>query len=79
MLSVVVQSGIQVLMWAGDADWICNWIGNFNAANMLDWAGNGSFAPKAAAPYTVGGKKYGEFKNVDNLSWLRVFDAGHEV
>jgi hypothetical protein len=29
--------------------------------------------------YTVNGTAGGTFKNVGNLSWLRVFGAGHEV
>ena len=78
-LATVVQSGIQVLVWAGDADWICNWIGNFDVANSVNWSGKNIFASKAVAPYTVGGTLYGEFKSVGNLSWLRVYDAGHEV
>ncbi|OIW31437.1 carboxypeptidase-like protein S1 [Coniochaeta ligniaria NRRL 30616] len=78
-LSTVVQSGIQVLVWAGDADWICNWMGNFAAANSLTWSGKTTFASKAVAPYTVNGTSYGEFKSVSNLSWLRVYGAGHEV
>ncbi|PNP78538.1 hypothetical protein FNYG_08168 [Fusarium nygamai] len=75
-LSQVIDSKIQVLIWAGDADWICNWMGNYRALN--------SIAPKSfvSAPlklFTVGGKEYGEFKTCGNLSWLRVYGAGHEV
>jgi hypothetical protein len=29
--------------------------------------------------YTVNGAAGGTFKTVGNLSWLRVFGAGHEV
>lgn len=78
-LSKVVQSGIQVLLWAGDADWICNWVGGLAVANAVTYSGTSQFASKPVAPYTVNGKSYGEFKNVGNLSWLKVFDAGHEV
>jgi hypothetical protein len=31
------------------------------------------------ASYTVSGTAAGTFKTVGNLSWLRVFGAGHEV
>jgi hypothetical protein len=54
-------------------------MGNFNAANNINYSGKSTFASKAVAPYTVSGTSYGEFKNVGNLSWLRVFAAGHEV
>jgi carboxypeptidase D len=34
---------------------------------------------KAVENYTVDGVVKGTYKNVDNLSWLRVFNSGHEV
>lgn len=78
-LSSVVQSGIHVLVWAGDADWICNWLGNYRVANAVDFSGHAEFSAKDLAPYTVNGTEKGMFKNVDNFSFLKVYGAGHEV
>lgn len=78
-LSAVVQSGITVLMWAGDADYICNWIGGFRSANAVQWSGADEFGNASMVPYTVDGVEKGMFKTVDNLSFLRVYNAGHEV
>jgi len=78
-LSTVVQSGITTLIWAGDADWICNWFGGFAVANAITYSGTAAFNAKAVASYTVSGAASGTFKTVGNLSWLRVFGAGHEV
>lgn len=78
-LSDVVQSGINVLVWAGDADWICNWLGNYEVANVVDFPGHTEFSGKDLAPYTVDGAEKGLFKTVDNFSFLRVYGAGHEV
>ncbi|KAK4183926.1 Alpha/Beta hydrolase protein [Podospora australis] len=78
-LSELVRSGVQVLLWAGDTDWTCNWMGNLDVANMVDYPGQKSFTEQPVTPYTVKGTVYGEFKTVDNLSWLRVYQAGHEV
>jgi carboxypeptidase C (cathepsin A) len=78
-LSTVVQSGIQVLIWAGDADWICNWFSGINNAEAITYASSAAFKAKPVVPYTVSGVSKGTFKNVGNLSWLRVFGAGHEV
>jgi hypothetical protein len=54
-------------------------MGNLAAANHIDFSGHSDFATKEVTPYTVNGISYGEFKTVDNLNWLRVFNAGHEV
>lgn len=78
-LNSVVQSGIQVLVWAGDADFICNWQGNYDVANQVDYDSSSAFASKGLAPYTVNGKQAGTFKSAGNFSFLRVFGAGHEV
>lgn len=78
-LSTVVQSGIRVLIWAGDADFICNWMGGHAVANAISYNGSTAFNAATEVPYTVDGVSGGTFKTVDNLSWLKVFEAGHEV
>ncbi|KAI0126724.1 putative carboxypeptidase S1 [Xylariales sp. AK1849] len=78
-ISEVVQTGVQFLSWAGDADYICNWVGNYGVANAIDYDGHEEFAAADLAPYTVNGTEMGQFKTVDNLSFLRVYEAGHEV
>lgn len=75
----MVKSGINVLVWAGDADWICNWLGNYGVANAVDYPGHSQFSAKRLAPYTVNGTQKGQFKTVDNFSFLKVHAAGHEV
>lgn len=66
-------------VWAGDADWICNWLGNLAAANAVTFSGSSSFASKSLTPYTVNGAQGGTFKTQGNLGFVRVFAAGHEV
>jgi carboxypeptidase C (cathepsin A) len=78
-LSAVVQSGINVIVWAGDTDWICNWLASYEVANAVKYSGQAKFKAKALAPYTVNGVEKGVFKNVDNFSFLKVYGAGHEV
>jgi carboxypeptidase C (cathepsin A) len=74
-----VKSGIQVLVWAGDADWICNYIGVQRVAEAVEFDGSSQFSNATLKPYTVNGTKKGEYKSVDNFSYLRVYGAGHEV
>ncbi|KAI9847248.1 MAG: hypothetical protein M1838_000962 [Thelocarpon superellum] len=78
-LSSVVQSGVRTVVWAGDVDWICNWYGNQAVANAVDYPGHSTFESTDLAPYSVNGKQGGTFKTVDNFSFLRVFQAGHEI
>lgn len=78
-LNSVVQSGLTTLVWAGDADWICNWMGNYDVAQVVEFDGQEEFRSASLESYTVDGKEGGSFKTVDNFSFLRVFEAGHEV
>ncbi|RSL56919.1 hypothetical protein CEP53_006650 [Fusarium sp. AF-6] len=78
-LADVVKRGINTLIWAGDTDWICNWEGNLWAADALEWPGQAKFTATALRNYTVNGKVHGRYKVVDNLAFLKVFEAGHSV
>ncbi|KAL9601738.1 MAG: hypothetical protein Q9219_002349 [cf. Caloplaca sp. 3 TL-2023] len=78
-LSDVVRKGVQTVVWAGDADWICNWFGNQVAAEAVQYDGQSSFKSAALAPYNVAGKQAGTYKTVGKLSFARIFGAGHEV
>jgi hypothetical protein len=47
--------------------------------NAVNFSNAATFRNMAVSNYTVGGIAGETFKTVDNLSWLRVFAAGHEV
>lgn len=75
-----MQSGsVTTLIWAGDADFICNWYGNLATADAVDYDGSAAFKSADLKPYTVNGKEMGTFKTEGKLSFLRVYGAGHEV
>ncbi|PWY90212.1 putative carboxypeptidase S1 [Aspergillus heteromorphus CBS 117.55] len=78
-LSDVVQTGINVLLWAGDADWICNWFGVQAVANAVNFSQQDAFRRAPLQSYTVDGVGRGEYKSAGNFTFLRVFEAGHEV
>lgn len=50
-----------------------------NAISFSSSSDTEEFRNKAVTNYTVHGTVKGTYKNVDNLSWLRVFASGHEV
>merc|ERR1719450_1082389 len=84
-VTYLLKEGVQVLVYSGDKDFICNWRGGekwtheanwshtaeFQKAPYVDWTGTNS-----TSNATV---KWGEYKSVDKLTFLRVYDAGHMV
>ncbi|KAJ2831553.1 hypothetical protein FBU31_002249, partial [Coemansia sp. 'formosensis'] len=70
-------AGIKVLIYAGDADFICNWYGNKAWILDLEWSGKTEFNQEKDAPWTVDGDAAGEVRTHENLTFLRAFGAGH--
>jgi cathepsin A (carboxypeptidase C) len=75
----ILDKGVRVLVYSGDKDWVCNWRGGEAWTRALPWAKQDEFNGKNYEKWNVQGKAAGEYKNVDNLTFLRVYDAGHMV
>ena len=75
-----LNAGIRVLIYAGDQDYICNWLGNQAWTLALDWPHKADFNAAPVTNFTAGGtSNVGELRTSNGLSFLRVFDAGHMV
>ena len=83
---------IPVLVYAGDADFICNWLGNHAWTEALEWPGKKAFnkAPlddlklsEAAIPNAQDsvkiGDKIGNAKAAGNFSFITLHAGGHMV
>nr|POF23920.1 carboxypeptidase y like a [Quercus suber] len=73
---------IPVLIYAGDADFICNWLGNLAWTTELEWSGHKDYK---AAPYEdltlLADKetKVGSIKSSGNFTFVRLHAGGHMV
>mmetsp|Transcript_784 Transcript_784/g.1650 ORF Transcript_784/g.1650 Transcript_784/m.1650 type:complete len:561 (-) Transcript_784:585-2267(-) len=79
LLPEMMADGIDVLIYAGDVDYICNWLGNKAWALKLDWPGKADFNAAEDAAYMVGGKQVGRLRKAGKFSFLQVYEAGHMV
>lgn len=79
----LLDSGLPVLLYSGDKDFRCNWLGNKAWSDKLEWKGAKEYseAPIKRWHANVDGKDIaaGEVKQSGELTFLRVFDAGHMV
>ncbi|EGO26845.1 hypothetical protein SERLADRAFT_360894 [Serpula lacrymans var. lacrymans S7.9] len=78
-LSALANSGLKILVWAGDADIICNWLGCHAVALAMDWYGNETLHKTPFTNMTLDGSPVAAIQNVDNFTFARVYGAGHEV
>ncbi|GJM88393.1 hypothetical protein PR202_ga04451 [Eleusine coracana subsp. coracana] len=78
-IPALVEEGIKVLIYAGEYDLICNWLGNFRWVNAMVWSGQQNFSEAPMLPFKINGKERGLLKSYGPLSFLKVYDSGHMV
>lgn len=79
MIPDQLNAGIKVLIYAGDQDFICNWLGNQAWTQALPWPHQGEFNSTAPVAWNVEGKEAGTIQSSNGFTFLRVYDAGHMV
>ncbi|EMC92175.1 hypothetical protein BAUCODRAFT_38207 [Baudoinia panamericana UAMH 10762] len=72
---------IPVLIYAGDADFICNWLGNLAWTVELQWPGQSAYkkAPIEDLKLLDDGTKIGAVKSSGNFTFVRIHAGGHMV
>ncbi|KAJ7114342.1 serine carboxypeptidase [Mycena epipterygia] len=78
-LEVVINSGVRVMIYDGDADYICNFMGVEAMIGKLNTNFSAKFNQQEFAPYLVNGQLAGQFKTAGTFSYVRVYGSGHEV
>ncbi|KAI8089781.1 prepro-carboxypeptidase Z [Halteromyces radiatus] len=75
----VLNQGIRVLLYAGDADYICSWYGNYAWSSVLKFDGSDDYQTQKMEPWLVDGIEAGQIQSGGNLTFIRIYEAGHEV
>ncbi|KAL7701174.1 serine carboxypeptidase (CBP1) [Lotmaria passim] len=75
----MLAAGIRVLIYAGDMDFICNWIGSKAWVTALEWPGKAAFNAAPDVEFSVNGRAAGQERTYGNFSFVRIYDAGHMV
>ena len=83
----LLDANIPALIYVGDVDYICNYMGNRAWTQKLDWNSGDKF--RAATDHPWGGADGGDgaeasaaaglARSVDGFTFLQVYDAGHMV
>ncbi|CCO26044.1 hypothetical protein BN14_00060 [Rhizoctonia solani AG-1 IB] len=78
-LEKVINAGVRTLILAGDADYICNYVGFELMVDALQTKFTSEYKQQKWSNWTVAGNSAGQYKNAGTFSYLRVYQAGHEV
>ncbi|KAH0922455.1 LOW QUALITY PROTEIN: hypothetical protein HID58_022473 [Brassica napus] len=76
-IPALLEDGIKMLIYAGEYDLICNWLGNSKWVHEMEWSGRKEFVAAATVPFNVDNREAGLMKNHGSLTFLKVHDAGH--
>lgn len=73
----LVDQGIYMLQFNGDADYVCNWIGNEAVVDLIDAPGisTAGYTNISTSDLEV----HGQVKQAANFAFARVYESGHEV
>ncbi|KAF9583969.1 hypothetical protein BGW38_007971 [Lunasporangiospora selenospora] len=79
MVPPLLDDGVRILLYSGDADFICNWMGNKAWALDLEWSGKEKLNEKEDRKWKANGHHAGDVRRSGPLTFLRAFGAGHMV
>ncbi|KAL2011812.1 hypothetical protein VTN00DRAFT_4530 [Thermoascus crustaceus] len=84
LLPGLLESGINVLLFSGDKDLICNHIGTEELISNMKWNGGAGFeiSPGVWAPrrdWTFEGEPAGIYQQARNLTYVLFYNASHMV
>lgn len=72
----LLNDGVPALIYAGDVDFVCNYLGNRAWTLNLDWKHKAEFQAAEEKDWNSGG---GLARTSNGLTFLQVYDAGHMV
>jgi carboxypeptidase C (cathepsin A) len=73
----LIEQGINIVLYHGDADYICNWLGGERVAYEIDAPGFAQAGYENIS--TSDAAVHSQVKQAGSFSFVRVYEAGHEV
>ncbi|KAF4725691.1 hypothetical protein FOZ63_027640, partial [Perkinsus olseni] len=80
----LLNGGLRILVFAGDRDYLCNWMGSLAWTKRLDWMGSDTFRKSKLIEYRLpNGEIVGKWKGSTlsgtggQLIFMKLYGAGH--
>jgi len=79
VIPALLENNYQVLVYSGMLDFICNWVGGEDWTTAMPWSGQNDFSNTNYTVWSVNGNSAGEVRSYENLTFLKIYNAGHMV
>ncbi|KAG8679918.1 Cell death protease [Ceratobasidium sp. 394] len=79
LLPGLLERGIKVMLFNGDQDFICNYLGTERLISKLSWSGGVGMGNATSLGWTVNGTQAGWWQESRNLTYVKVAGASHMV
>ncbi|KAH9896522.1 alpha/beta-hydrolase [Cubamyces lactineus] len=76
-LAALLERGIRALVYVGDKDLSCNWIGNERMTLELEWSKQEEYRGQPLRAWTVNGDVAGRTRSGGGLTFATIAGAGH--
>ncbi|XP_038717256.1 serine carboxypeptidase-like [Tripterygium wilfordii] len=78
-IPALLENGIKALIYAGDKDLTCNWLGNLRWLHEMKWLGQREFIKAPVVDFKVDNITAGLMTSHGSLTFIKVKNAGHMV
>lgn len=78
-IPTILATGLQVIVYSGKLDLICNYFGGAMLLANMNWPYQNQFNQQPLQNWNFNGSVAGQFKTYGNLTWVQVENAGHMV
>jgi len=78
-LPTVLDANVPVTIYNGNLDIICNFYGETEVVNNLEWSGQDGFLAALNNTWNLAGEAVGNYRSFDNFTFVVVYNAGHMV
>ncbi|CAE6396838.1 unnamed protein product [Rhizoctonia solani] len=79
LLPGLLERGVRIMLFNGDQDYICNYLGTERAIADLSWSGGKGMGNATSAEWSVNGTEAGWWQESRNLTYVKVTGASHMV
>ncbi|KAH7911548.1 Alpha/Beta hydrolase protein, partial [Hygrophoropsis aurantiaca] len=78
-VAALLERGIRVLIYAGEHDWTCNWVGNEAWTRNMKWTGQREYVAQPLRVWSVDDAVVGKTRTAKGLTFATIQGAGHMV